>query len=168
MLRRFVTMFSEIIRKRSSSRRRELREPLPITVTLPPPAVAVMIGEGDDRRREFADKNPIALKGKVRDLSDEGIAFVVPVIRLGENYLAGENKILNAEITLPQGNVLAQITGERYKPLGDEIPAAEYLIGARIVWMSEADRRAYRDYLSGALRKTSKHSFLNEYDEQTG
>lgn len=168
MLRQLVTKLSERFRKRFVSPRRELRELLPIKITLPPPAVAVMAGAAGEQRRVSAETQGFALKGKVRDLSDDGIAFIVPFIRLGENYLAGENKILNAEISLPDATVIAQIVGHRYKPIGDAIPATEYLIGARIVWMSEADRGAYKAYLSGSRRQTSKHSFLSEYDNQTG
>lgn len=90
----------------------------------------------------------LSIRGKTKDLSNSGIAFIVPSIRVREYYLVGENRTLNAELTLPDGKIKMQLIGQRYEQLGDEhTSATNYLIGANIVEMNEDDRKIYENFL---------------------
>ncbi len=45
------------------------------------------------------------LHGHTLDLSDSGIALIVPAITLGEHHLVGENRSLDVKLELPGGLV---------------------------------------------------------------
>ena len=103
----------------------------------------------------------LSIKGETKDLSETGIAFVVDSIRLREYYLVGENRILNAEIELPNGTVRMKILGQRYEQIGEHLSVVKYLIGASIKDMSSLDREAYEEYLRGGGKaKKDKNSIL--------
>ncbi|MGI8544602.1 MAG: PilZ domain-containing protein [Aridibacter sp.] len=91
--------------------------------------------------------NELFIRGKTKDLSQSGIAFIVSAIRLREHYLVGEGHKLKAELDLPNGNIKMQIIGQRYKQTGEHISTTQYLIGAKILEMSDADQDAYNEFL---------------------
>jgi hypothetical protein len=94
------------------------------------------------------------IAGETKDLSRSGIAFIVPSIRIQENYLVGEGRMLNAEIDLPDGKVQMRIIGRRYEQVGEHISTSRYLIGAQIVEMSPENQEVYEDFLRhGSKRK---------------
>jgi hypothetical protein len=94
--------------------------------------------------------------GETKDLSQTGIACIVSSIRLKENYLVGENRVLNAELDLPNGKVMMQVVGKRYEQVGEHISTARYLIGAGIVQMTDDDREAYEQFLKLGSKMTKK------------
>jgi hypothetical protein len=87
------------------------------------------------------------VKGETKDLSHSGIAFIVPAIRIKENYLVGEGRTLHAELDLPQGKIRMQIIGRRYEQVGQHISTARFLVGAQIMQMSKVDQEIYEDFL---------------------
>ncbi len=96
----------------------------------------------------------LCVRGETKDLSNTGVAFIVPSIRLREYYLVGENRVLEAELNLPDGKVKMQIIGERYEQLSDEHSSTtSYLIGARIAEMSCGDRDVYEQFLRTGVRQ---------------
>lgn len=99
----------------------------------------------------------MSISGETRDLSQSGIAFILSAIRLKEYYLVGEDRILNAEMDLPTGKVRMQIVGRRYEQIGEHISVSRYLIGAKIVSMTEENREAYAHFVRYG-RKRSKRS----------
>lgn len=103
------------------------------------------------------------ITGETVDLSDSGISFTVASIRVKENYLVGENRVLNAELDLPNGKILMKIIGQRYELVGEHLSVERYRIGANIVQMSAENRAAYEDFLKlgGNMgRNTSELKFL--------
>ena len=100
-----------------------------------------------------------SIKGVSRDLSESGIAFIVPSIRLKENYLVGENRTLSAELDLPNGKIKMIVVGQRYEQIIDEQSSTtKYLIGAKIVQINDDDKEAYEYFLhnSEKFKKNSK------------
>jgi hypothetical protein len=94
------------------------------------------------------------MSGETHDLSTSGIGFLVSSIRIKENYLVGENRVLNAEIDLPGAKVRMQIIGRRYEQVGIHVSSSRYLIGASICQIQEADREVYEHFLQfGDARK---------------
>ncbi len=87
------------------------------------------------------------ITGETTDLSGSGIAFTVASIRVKENYLVGEGRVLNAELDLPSGKVSMKIVGQRYELVGAHLSTERYLIGASIVQISDENRTAYDDFL---------------------
>lgn len=91
--------------------------------------------------------NNLSITGETKDLSHSGIAFVVSSIRIKENYLVGEGRTLNAELDLPNGKVTLRIVGQRYEQIGEHISVSQYLIGAKILFMTEENRETYEHFL---------------------
>ncbi|MCW5960546.1 MAG: hypothetical protein KIS76_10325 [Pyrinomonadaceae bacterium] len=99
----------------------------------------------------------LSISGETKDLSQTGIAFIVSAIRLREYYLVGEDRVLNAEVDLPTGKVRMQLVGRRYEQVGEHISVSRYLIGAKIVAMTDDNREAYAHFVRFG-RKRSKRS----------
>ena len=101
---------------------------------------------GDTERLNSPPKI-IYITGETSDLSHSGIAFIVASIRIRENYLVGEGRILNAELDLPNGIISMKIVGQRYERVGEHVSTARYLVGASIREMSAENREVYNDFL---------------------
>ena len=84
------------------------------------------------------------LNGHTLDISSTGLALVVPAIRIGEHYLAGADRKLHIKLELPSGAVEMKVATVRYESLEDE---SGYLIGARILEMSDADKISFEKYV---------------------
>lgn len=148
MLRKWANKFSRTLNERVVARRKAVELPLQITLDPDKNTGSLLTGT-----------KTLSIKGITRDLSNTGIAFVVPSIRVEEAYLVGEGRVLNAEISLPSGKVKMQLKGERYKQIGDEhLSISEYMVGASIVNISAGDRAKYDEFLKGSR---VKHGSLN-------
>jgi PilZ domain len=88
------------------------------------------------------------LDGHTLDVSTTGIALIVSAIRIGEHYLAGADRKLHVKLDLPTGPVEMKVATVRYESLEDE---SGYLIGARILEMSDADRVSFENYVAKVL-----------------
>jgi hypothetical protein len=155
-------MIGKFVRKLNESVKNYLSPPrqgfsFPMTVSVEPDGKA-----GSLRKREtgrlVAQEEPPKFNGETKDFSNDGIAFIVPFIRLGENYLVGEGRTLNVIVTLPNGNVAMQVVGQRYEQVGQHTSLPKYLVGAKITIMSSRDRNLYEDYLR--LRKSNSTELL--------
>ena len=92
-------------------------------------------------------------RGHTLDLSTSGIAVVVPIIRIGDHYLAGENRNLLFDVELPSGRIEIQGTPVRYERLDEETSEHGYLIGVSIDSMSDEDRARYDEFIAGLLQR---------------
>jgi len=136
MIRRLIARFNRSIAERVVSIR--YRREVPIKLSFEPSSKT---GKSDAPPKVFY------VTGETTDLSSTGIAFVVPSIRVKENYLVGEGRVLDAELDLPNGKVSMKIVGHRYERVGEHISTARYLIGASIDFMTDENREAYNDFL---------------------
>src|ERR1043165_1555875 len=130
--RRIVSQLRRFIGNRRHSKRVRVR--LSFTLSLADPRVST----------NGARRLP-TLNGHTLDVSATGLALVVPAIRIGEHYLAGNDRRLHIKLELPDGPVEMQVAAVRYESLDDE---SGYLIGARIVEMSDSDRASFEKYVS--------------------
>jgi len=136
-LRKLISDFNKSITERNIAQRHKYE--VPITISFEP---VRKTGRANLPLQKFL------INGETKDLSKTGIAFIVSSIRLGENYLVGDGRVLDVELKLPNGKVELQLVGQRYEPIGDEHNSAtKYLIGAKIVRLSEADREVYEEFL---------------------
>ena len=87
------------------------------------------------------------LKVKSISLSKNEISFVVPTIRFNDVNLAGEGRILNIEIELPNGTVKLEAIGEHYERIGKRTSLAQYLVEAKIVYINPLEAAVYKNYL---------------------
>jgi PilZ domain-containing protein len=86
-----------------------------------------------------------SLDGYTLDVSISGLALIVPAIRIGEHYLAGADRKLHVKLELPGGPVEMKVVTVRYEDLED---GSGYLIGARILEISDADRASFEKYVA--------------------
>ena len=134
--RRIVSQLRRFIGNRRGSRR--VRTRLSFTLSLTDPRV----------NSNGARKLP-KLEGHTLDVSATGLALIVPAIRIGEHYLAGSDRKLHVKLELPSGPVEMKVASVRYEGLEDE---SGYLIGSRILEMSDADRASFDKYVAKVLR----------------
>jgi len=92
-----------------------------------------------------------ALDGHTLDVSSTGLALIVPAIRIGEHYLAGDDRKLYVRLELPSGPVEMKVVTVRYENLED---GSGYLIGARILEISDADRATFENFIRSAVSQT--------------
>jgi hypothetical protein len=91
----------------------------------------------------------VFLLGKTADLSLGGIAFYAPSIRIKEDYLVGQFRILNVELDLAGRKVHMKVVGRRYEQVASDLVTDDrYLVGAEIVEISNEDRKTYEHFLN--------------------
>jgi hypothetical protein len=129
--RRIVSRLRRFIGNRRHSRR--VRARLSFTLSL-----------ADPRVNSNGSRRLPKLNGHTLDISSTGLALIVPAIRIGEHYLAGADRKLHIKLELPSGPVEMKVTTVRYESLEDE---SGYLIGARILEMSDADKTSFEKYV---------------------
>ena|SRR5215213_2976183 len=93
------------------------------------------------------DGPPLKLAGYTRDISASGLALIVPSIRVGGQYVTGENRRLRIMLKLPTGQIEILATPVRYSPLDDDGVDTGYLVGVQIVSMNDEDRARFDSYL---------------------
>lgn len=90
------------------------------------------------------------LVGHTKDISEIGLALVVPIAEIDEHYLTAENSKMQIELYLPGGPIKISARPVHYKPidesLGETVFIEGYLIGAEITKVS--DRDLFVEYLS--------------------
>jgi len=90
------------------------------------------------------------LVGLTQDISEVGLALVVPVAEIDQAYLTGENSEMQIELYLPDGPLHITARPVRYKRLDESLAESVftegYLIGADITHVS--DRDLFLEYLS--------------------
>ena len=74
--------------------------------------------------------------GETRDLSSQGIGFVLPSTRIDENYCGGDNRF-KLSLHLPEGAVELEVNPVRCVPLNAEDFGQGYLLGTKIVGVLE-------------------------------
>lgn len=87
------------------------------------------------------------LEVHTRDLSATGVALISPAIRINDRYLTDSTLLLRLEH--PAGTIQMIVKSVRYERLAPEGEEEGYLIGVRIVEMSDEDRARYEAHLRG-------------------
>src|SRR5215475_12932817 len=90
--RRIVSQLRRFVGNRRHSKR--VRARLSFTLSL-----------SDPRASTNGARRLPALDGHTLDVSSTGLALVVPAIRIGEHYLAGDDRRLYVKLELPAGPV---------------------------------------------------------------
>ena len=133
--RRIVSQLRRFIGNRRRSRR--VRTRLGFTLSL-----------SDPRVRTNGSRRLPTLNGHTLDVSISGLALIVPAIRIGEHYLAGADRKLHVKLELPSGPVEMKVVTVRYENLED---GSGYLIGARIIEISDSDRVTFEKYVANVM-----------------
>ncbi len=89
-----------------------------------------------------ANRSP-ALEGYTRDVSETGLALIIPAIRIGEHYLTGEDRTLSILLEFPTGPIQMSVVPVRYERLDESETEKGYLVGVSITEMSDDDRARF-------------------------
>jgi hypothetical protein len=138
--RRIVSSLRRFIGNRRHSKR--VRARLSFTLSL-----------SDQRVNSNGSRRLPRLNGHTLDVSLTGLALIVPAIRIGEHYLAGDERKLHVKLELPTGPVEMKVATVRYESLEESREESGYLIGARIVDVSDHDRATYESYVGKLLKR---------------
>lgn len=132
--RAIVTRLRAYVGNRRRAPRYVIR--LPFTVALHEPALA----DENVRRAPHLD-------GFTRDLSANGLALILPAVRIGERYLTGTDATLRIRLEHPTGPLELLATPVRYEQLDADATDKGYLVGVQIKEMSVAARLRYETHL---------------------
>jgi c-di-GMP-binding flagellar brake protein YcgR len=96
------------------------------------------------------------LKGHTRDISLRGVGLLVPQVHLDGHHLAAEGRELELQLEIGGGGPISiLVMPRRYERLDEAEMGRNYLIGARIVKMDEADRTRYVKFVTEGLKNPS-------------
>lgn len=137
LARSIASRLRQFIGDRRHAERRSVN--LPVEVSLLPQ------GPHKNSRR------PQSIDGHTLDISASGLSVIVPAIRIGDLYLAGENRSLLIRLESPVGPLEIHGTPVRYERLDDDTSERGYLIGITITSMSDEDRARYSEYVGTLL-----------------
>jgi hypothetical protein len=84
-----------------------------------------------------------SVEGYTRDVSASGLALIVTAIRINDRYLTGEGQRLEVVLEHPTGNITMQVAPVRYEQLDESETEKGYLIGVRIITMTDEERARY-------------------------
>jgi len=134
--RRIVSQLRRFIGNRRGSKRVRAR-------------LAFRLSLSDTRVSSNGSRRLPTLDGYTLDVSVTGLALIVPAIRIGEHYLAGADRKLHIKLELPSGPIEMRVASVRYESLEDD---TGYLIGARIVEISDSDRKSFERYVANVVK----------------
>jgi c-di-GMP-binding flagellar brake protein YcgR len=137
--RRMVSQLRRFIGNRRRAKRAEAR--LTFTLSLE-----------DSRASGNGFRRLPPLQGHTLDLSTTGIALVVPAIRIGGHYLAGNERRLYLKLDLPDGPAELTLISVRYESLEEDPEEIGYVIGARIEEINVGDRDRFHEYVRTLLK----------------
>ena len=140
--RRIVSQLRRFIGNRRRTRRARVR--LNFTLSL-----------ADPRTSSNGLRRLPSLRGHTLDISTTGIALVLPAIRIGEHYLVGDDRRLHLKLELPKGPVELTVVPVRYESLEDDGEESGYLVGAKIVDLSEVERSRFHESVQEFLKTSS-------------
>jgi hypothetical protein len=144
MLREIATRFSKVIAERRAAPRKKVSV-----------AVRVRFAPINGSVGHIRNSEKLSLSGATQDISSCGLGIIVPSIRLEQNYLVGEDRLLIVEMDIHDRTITMKVIGRRYEEIGEHLSVKRFIVGAEIVDMSPSDREAYEYFLSNA-KKLSK------------
>lgn len=108
----------------------------------------------DARAEAAGTRKPLDLRGYTRDISEIGLALVVPGIHIHESYVSGRT-LLEVKLELPGAPVMIEARPVRYErvDMAGEKGEKGTLICVQITGMRDRDRASYTKY----LRRVRKH-----------
>ena len=80
-------------------------------------------------------------------MSEDGLAVVLPAIRIGERYLVGDSVTLRVTLKLPEASARLYGTPVRYERLEEDQPDTGFLVGIRLTDNDPRDHALLINYL---------------------
>jgi hypothetical protein len=137
VFRSLVGRFNESVRGYFQPRRKGYRLPIEVSIQ---PAWHLTPVTASGKKKKFSTS------GQTCDISENGISFVVPFIRLGEHYMVSEGTVLDIEVGLPNGKLSLKAVGCRYEQIEQDSSVDTFLVGAKIIELSITDKALLKEY----------------------
>ncbi len=125
---------------------------LPVQVSIRPNLQATSLLKNRLASTYAPKRRDLSILGETQDISENGLSFIVPSIRLGEHYLVSDGTILELEIDLPEGKLHLKAVACRYQQIDLDSSVSRFLVGARFVELSAKDRLLLAEYLEAEKR----------------
>jgi hypothetical protein len=93
----------------------------------------------DEQSDQQSPPRTLKLVGHTRNISETGLAFIVPSLRIGEQFVPLLNSRMLITLYLPSGHVEIHAAPVRYEQLPAQDPERGYLIGVRITEMADEE-----------------------------
>ena len=93
--------------------------------------------EGGANANANTPAGTLRLVGHTRNISETGLAFIVPTLRIGDQFAHVIGSRLRIILYLPSGHVEIRATPVRYERLPHGNPERGYLIGVSIAEMAD-------------------------------
>lgn len=132
LLRNFIGRMRAVVANRRRSPRKRLR-------------LVCRVSIHDPGRAADAARRAPALEAHTRDISVTGFALVAPAIRIGDRYLT--NSTLRIVLEDPAGDMSMLATSVRYEQLSADGEETGFLLGIRIIEISDEDRARFEAHL---------------------
>lgn len=142
LARAIVSRLRRFVGDRRRSTRKKVRLPFSIVVAGP-------------AKNANGSRQTRSLEGHTLDISPAGMSLIVPAIRIGEYHLVGENRGFGLKLELPDGQIEMEVSPVRYESLEDHKTETGFLIGVKIVDMSDTDRDTFAKYVSGLIDQSN-------------
>jgi hypothetical protein len=97
-----------------------------------------------------AEQFPLNLLGHTENVSEYGLALVVPFIPVDEAFCRDGKRTLQIGLVLPTGPVTLQASPVHCEPLDSSDPVHGYVVGVRILEMNPVDQDRYLTYIRRA------------------
>ena len=145
LIRSVVSRVRTYLKDRRQSPRLPVRLPLSISVL---------------RKANSNGANQVSrtMKGHTRDVSLKGLAMLLPQVHLGGYHLAAEGRELHIRLELPNGPMAMTVLPRRYEMLDEPELGCNYLIGAKIVELSDQERKRLESFIKQGLSGNSPTS----------
>ncbi|HEX8352701.1 MAG TPA: PilZ domain-containing protein [Pyrinomonadaceae bacterium] len=128
LIRTIASRLRELVGNRRRAPRHDMR--LPVFVSL---------------LDNTAGAPPAGVAGHTRDASESGLGVVLPAIRVGDRYLAGDGVTLRLTVKLDETSARLYGSPVRYERLEDGHADAGFLVGIRL--NDDGDRALLSEYL---------------------
>ena len=104
-----------------------------------------------DHKLDYTDNLPsLNLLGYTDNMSEAGLAFIVPSFQVDEEFCRDKEKTLQIGLALPTAPVTLQAYPVHCEPLNCNDLGQGYLLGVRIKHMNAGDQDRYLRYLRTA------------------
>ena len=111
-------------------------------------AARLQFASGPSAAKSAAEAPQPTLISHTRDISETGLALIVPCVRSTDGDFYGAEGRLLITLSLPTGIVELQAIAARYEWLDQNAPGKGYIIGVRIIAMSKDDRARLSGFLA--------------------
>lgn len=137
------------------NRRPAPRYPVYLTAQVQP-RLLLSISLPDAQKGTSQFLGPLKLIGSTRNISQSGLAVVVPSLRLSRRLITEEDCPLRIVLDIhPHGVVGMEAVTVRSERVDEKEIEAGYLIGVKITDMDDSDRNRYLEYLESLAPKTA-------------